>query len=43
MSDPVHVIFCCISYISDPVHVIFCCKTGWTWTSKSELSTGNDE
>jgi hypothetical protein len=28
MSDPVHVIFCCISYISDPVHVIFCCKTG---------------
>jgi hypothetical protein len=28
MSDPVHVIFCCVSYMSDPVHVIFCCKTG---------------
>jgi hypothetical protein len=27
MSDPVHVIFCCVSYMSDPVHVIFCCKT----------------
>jgi hypothetical protein len=25
MSDPVHVIFYCVSYMSDPVHVIFCC------------------
>jgi hypothetical protein len=25
MSDPVHVIFYCVSYMSDPVHVIFYC------------------
>jgi hypothetical protein len=27
MSDPVHVIFYCVSYMSDPVHVIFCLLT----------------
>jgi hypothetical protein len=25
MSDPVHVIFYCVSYMSDSVHVIFYC------------------